>query len=157
MEEHLESRPKKEIFPLEKQEVLRAKAIEKFKEKFLPDDKIIKVIMIGGSVKGKFGKYEEPGFRGSIYSDFDFIVFVEEDYEIPDWLEREPKGKPFWDHPELNLSYKSRKFVEDKYNIEVFFVRKSTMENIDFQKLGESAGIPMIENSKIIHIEVYKK
>jgi len=84
MEEHLKTRSSKHPFSLEVQNQLRDQAIEKIKSLLLPDDKIIKIILMGSSVKGAFGKYDSPGFRGSLYSDFDFIIFVEDDYVIPD-------------------------------------------------------------------------
>jgi len=147
MEEHLKSRPKKTSFKLDIQRSLNDKAIKRIKQKFLPDDKIIKIIMIGASVKKTFGKYEPPGFRGSLYSDFDFIIFVEDTYVIPKWLNREPSGKPF-PKKELNLAYRNKKFIDDKYDVEVFFIRRKNMKDPKIQKWGEEAGIPMTKESK---------
>ncbi|MFH1456288.1 MAG: hypothetical protein ABIF40_05050 [archaeon] len=111
---------------------------------------------MGSSVKGTFGKYEPPGFRGSLYSDFDFIVFVEDNYPIPKWLDREPDGKPF-SKDELNLAYRNEKFIQDTYDVEVFFIRKSNMTNHKIQKLGELAGIPMSDKSNHKHSVIYSK
>jgi len=154
----MKKRPLKKVFPIEKVERLRNQAIEKIKSKFLPDDKIIKIILIGSSIKTSFGEYEPPGFRGSLFSDFDFIIFVEDDYEIPQWLDKEPTGKPFPDD-ELNLAYRTKNFVENKYDVEIFFVRRSTMNNPEIEKLAEMPGceIPFSEKSKWKHIVVYSE
>jgi len=156
MEEHLKKRPQKKVFPKEEIDSLRNQAIEKIKSKLLPDEQIIKIILIGSSVKNSFGEYEPPGFRGSLFSDFDFIIFVEDNFEIPKWLDREPDGKPFPDD-NMNLAYRNKKFIEDKYDVEVFFIRKSNAQDSEIQKLGELAGIPMISDSKHKHIIVYSK
>ena len=158
MEKHLENRPKKRGFPVSMQEPLRNRAIEKIKNKFLPDDKIIKIYLVGSSVKNTFGEYDPPGFRGSLFSDFDFIVFVEDDFIIPDWLDREPSAKPFPNNS-LNLAFRSSKFIDNKYDIEVFFVRKSTLNNKKTERLAEMPGceIPFSENSKWKHIVVYSR
>ena len=156
MEEHLKTRPPKKIFSKEIIDSLRNQAIEKTKSKLLPNPNIIKIIMIGSSVKYSFGEYEPPGFRGSLYSDFDFIIFVENNFNIPDWLEREPDGKPFPDM-DLNLAYKYRKSIENKYDMEVFFIKKKNAHNPEIQQLGELAGIPMTSDSKHKHIVVYSK
>jgi len=66
----MKKRSKKEYYSTEKIEFLRNKAINKIILKFLPSDKIIKIYLIGSSVKNDFGKYEPPGFRNSLYSDF---------------------------------------------------------------------------------------
>ena len=50
-----------------------------------------------------------------------------------------------------------KKFIEDKYDVEVFFIRKSNARDSEIQKLGELAGIPMISDSKHKHIIVYPK
>lgn len=154
MERHLDNRPTKKIFTKEIIESLRNQAIERVKSKFLPDNKIIKIILIGSAVKNSFGEYEPPGFRGSLFSDFDFIVFVENDYKIPGWLEREPSGKPFPDD-KLNLAYRKKKFIESKYDVEVFFIRRKNMDDPNVQKLGELVGIPMKGNSKHKHLVIY--
>lgn len=156
MERYGKKRPNKKIFEKKKILSLRHKAIKKIKSKFLPNEKIIKIILIGSSVKNSFGKYESPGFRGSLFSDFDFIIFVENNFKIPKWLDRELKGKPFPD-ASMNLAYRNKKFIEDKYDVEVFFIRKSNMNNFKLQKLGEDAGIPMTSKSKNKHIIVYSR
>ncbi|MCK4553207.1 hypothetical protein KAT80_03310 [Candidatus Pacearchaeota archaeon] len=141
------TRPKKIKFPLEKQRNLRKKAIKIIKDKFLPNENILKIILIGSSVKETFGKYASQGFRGSLYSDFDFIFFINENYKIPKWLRKEPTGKPFPNN-QLNLSYRNKKLVNGKYDIEVFFIREKNAKNKKIQKLGEVAGIPMTKKSK---------
>ena len=156
MEEHLKKRPQKKVFPKEKIDSLRDQAIDKIKSKLLPDDKIIKIVLIGSSVKYSFGEYESPGFRGSLFSDFDFIVFVEDNYQIPKWLDKEPDGRPFPDN-NINLAYRNKKFVENKYDIEVFFIRKSNMQDSKIQELGELAGIPMTSDTKHKHLIIYSK
>lgn len=128
MEDYLKNRPQKKVLPKEEVERLRNKAIVKIKAKFLPDEKIIKILLIGSAVKNSFGKYEPPGFRGSLFSDFDFIIFVEDDYKIPQWLDKESEGKPFPDD-NINLAYRNKKFVEKKYDTEIFFIRKSIMRD----------------------------
>ena len=50
MEEHLKKRPQKKVFQKEEIDSLRNQAIEKVKSKLLPDEKIIKIILIGSSV-----------------------------------------------------------------------------------------------------------
>lgn len=156
MEAYLRERPRKSIFDKGEIRRLRDKAIGKLKLKLLPNDKIIKIVLIGSSVKNSFGKYENSGFRGSLFSDFDFIVFVEDDFEIPDWLIREPEGKPFSDN-DMNLAYRNKKFIDDKYDAEVFFIRKSNFQNSKIQKEGESVGISMTSKSKHKHLIVYSK
>ena len=156
MEEYLKKRPQKKIFQKEEIDYLRDQAIDKIKSKLLPDKKIIKIILIGSSVKNSFGEYKPPGFRGSLFSDFDFIVFVDDDYQIPQWLDKEPDGKPFPDNS-MNLAYRNKKFIEDKYDIEVFFIRKSNMHDSKIQQSGELAGIPMTPNTKHKHLIIYSK
>jgi len=156
MEPHLKERPLKKAFKAEEVEQLRNKAIKKIKKIFLPDDKIIRIIMIGSAVKNSFGEYAPPGFRGSLFSDFDFIFFVENDYKIPDWLDKEPTGKAFQDK-KLDLAYRQKNFIESKYDAEIFFIRRKHMENQEIQKKGENAGIPMTSKSKHKHIVVYSK
>lgn len=149
-------RPKKTCYSSKEIELLRKKAIEKVRSKFLPSEKIIKIYLIGSSVKNDFGRYESPGFRGSLYSDFDFIIFVEDDYEIPQWCEREPSGKPFC-CDEMNLAYRNKNFIDDRYDVEIFFIRRKHMCDEKIQKEGELAGIPMISESKNKHMVVYCK
>lgn len=156
MEEHLQKRPPKKVFQKKEIDFLKDQAIKKIKSKLFPDEKIIKIILIGSSVKDSFGKYEPPGFRGSLFSDFDFIVFVEDDYEIPQWLDKEPSGNPF-PSDELNLAYRQKKLIENKYDVEVFFVKSKNMNDPKIQQLGEEAGIPMTKNSKHKHLVVYSK
>ena len=156
MEEHLKKRPQKKVFQKKKIDSLRNQAIEKIKSKLLPNEKIIKIILIGSSVKNSFGEYESHGFRGSLFSDFDFIVFVEDDFEIPKWLDEEPDGKPFPDDS-MNLAYRNKKFIDEKYDVEIFFIRKSNMQDSKIQKLGELAGIPMTSDSKHKHLLVYSR
>lgn len=154
MESHLVARPKKTVFPNDEQLRLRSEAIDRMKEVLLPNDGIEKILLIGSSVKGTFGEYDVPGFRGSLYSDFDFIVFVQDDYQIPETLQREPDGKPFPDD-NLNLAYRLPRFLHDKYDAEIFFIRKNASEKPDIQALGEAAGIPMNDRSKHSHLRVY--
>lgn len=156
MQSFLKLRPKNTPYTLTKQKTLRNKSIKKIKSKFLPNNKIIKIILIGSSVKNTFGRYEKLGFRGSLYSDFDFIIFVEDNYKIPKWLKKEPTGKPF-PYDKLNLAYRNKKFIDNKYDVEVFFIRKKTMIGKRFQKLGEKAGIPMTKNSKHKHLVIHTK
>lgn len=146
MESHLQSRPHKTVFALNEQYKLREIAIDKIKDIFLPNDGIIKIILIGSSVKGAFGVYDPPGFRGSHFSDFDFIVFVTDDYQIPTDLEHEPDGKPFQDE-NLDLAYRKRKFVENIYDAEIFFIRESSLLDLKTQAAGERAGIPMRDST----------
>ncbi len=149
-------RPKKECYSSEVVATLRKKAIEKVISKFLPNEKIIKMYLIGSSIKNDFGKYEPPGFRDSLYSDFDFIVFVDDDYKIPDWLKREPSGKPF-SCDFMNLSYRNKKFIDDKYDVEIFFIRKKNMYDEKIKEEGELAGIPMTPESKNKCMLIYSK
>jgi hypothetical protein len=123
MEEYLKKRPRKKLFRKEEIDSLRNQAIDKIKSKLLPNEKIIKIVLIGSSLKYSFGEYEPPGFRGSLFSDFDFIVFVEDDFEIPKWLNRELDGKPFPDEI-MNLAYRNKKFIEDKYDLKFFLLEE---------------------------------
>jgi hypothetical protein len=150
------TRPQKEPYASKDIELLRKKAIDKVLSKLLPNEKIIKILLIGSSVKNDFGKYEPPGFRGSLYSDFDFIVFVDDDYEIPNWLIREPSGKPF-SSDSFNLAYRNKKFIDDMYDVEIFFIRRKNMDDKKIQKEGELAGIPMTTSSKNKHLVLYSK
>lgn len=154
MAEYLDNRPPKKNFPPKEVERLREKAIKEIKSRLLPDDKILKIILIGSSLKDSFGQYDPPGFRGSLYSDFDFIVWVEDDYRIPDWLEPEPDGRPF-DEDELNLAFRQKKMIDNKYDVEIFFVRRSSLDDSKIQEMGEQAGIPMTNKSKNSHLMVY--
>ncbi len=83
-------------------------------------------------------------------------MFVEDDFKIPKWLDGGPDGKPFPDDS-MNLSYRNKKFIDDKYDIEVFFIRKSNMQDSKIQEFGELAGIPMVSDTKHKHLIVYKK
>ncbi len=156
MQEYMKKRPQKKIFQVKEIAKLRDQAIEKIRLKLLPNEKIIRIILIGSSVKNLFGEYEPPGFKGSLFSDFDFIVFVEENYEIPHWLNKEPSGKPF-PKSELNLAYRQKKFVENKYDVDVFFIRKTNMGDLKIQGWGEQAGIPMNSDTKHKYLMVYSK
>lgn len=156
MESYLKIRPKKKIFSIEKIRKIRINAVKKIKSKFLPDKNIIKIILIGSSIKNSFGKYEYPGFRGSLFSDFDFIIFVENDYIIPKWLKKEPRGKPFPNN-RLNLAYRNKKLIDNKYDVEMLFIKRKTMQNKTIQRLGEMAGIPMTSKSKNKLRVVYDK
>lgn len=150
----MKERPRKELYSSQETELLRKKAIEKVISKLLPSEKIIKIYLIGSSVKNDFGRYESPGFRGSLYSDFDFIVFVEDDYQIPQWLNRESSGKPFT-CDEMNLAYRNKNFIDDTYDVEIFFIRRKNMCDKKIQEEGEMAGIPMTPESKNQHLVVY--
>ncbi len=156
MEKHLKKRPKKVPLPQAEQDALREKAAKKIQEELLPDEHIFKIILIGSSVKGAFGIYEPPGFRGSIYSDFDFIVFVEDDYEIPQWLKRELDGRPFPDEHH-NLAYRQMKWLDGTYDAEIFLIRRSTWESLPLQELGEAAGIPMTDESQHSQQVIYAR
>ncbi len=151
----MNNRPNKKIYSEETVTLLRNKAIEKIKAEFLPDEKIIKIYLIGSSLKNDFGEYDPPGFRGSMFSDFDFLIFIEDDFIIPD-LKKEPDGRPFPDNS-LNLAYRIKKYVEGIYDAEVFFIRRSTMENKQIQKLAEAKDceIPFDEESQWSYIIVY--
>ena len=153
MEPHLLSRPRKAPFDLAEQVRLRDEAVQKIKSVLLPDAGIEKIVLIGSSVKGSFGKYDPPGFRGSLFSDFDFIVFVADDYQIPSTLTREPDGRPFPDDA-LNLAYRQKNFLRDTYDAEIFFIRKSSAEDPKIRFLGEEAGIPMTAESKHPRLEI---
>ncbi|MFA6422355.1 MAG: hypothetical protein WCV92_03085 [Candidatus Buchananbacteria bacterium] len=156
MEEYRKMRPHKSVFPSAITDSLRNQAIDKIKFKLLPDDKIIKIILIGSSIKNSFGEYNQPGFRGSLFSDFDFIIFVEDDYQIPQWLEKEPDGKPFLDD-KINLAYRNKNFIDDKYDVEIFFLRHSDFNNPIVQEQGELAGIPMSNHTAHKYLTVYNK
>ena len=147
MEPHLQKRPKKTPYAVSEQHRLRDIAIQKIKAFFSPYDGILKMILMGSSVKGTFGSYAEPGFRGSLFSDFDFILFVKETYVIPPQLEREPNGKPFED-ARLNLAYRKKNFVEGMYDAEIFFIREQSLQEPHVRSFAESAGIPLDEKSK---------
>jgi hypothetical protein len=155
MEPHLQSRPKKTPLSIDEQERIRAIAIEKIQALLLPNEGVKKIVLIGSSVKGVFGSYEAPGFRGSPFSDFDFIVFVNNTYKIPSFLEREPNGKPFEDEG-LNLAYRIKHFVNDTYDAEVFFIREASLKQDNVCEFAEQAGIPMDEQSKNPFITVYQ-
>ncbi|MFH1832352.1 MAG: hypothetical protein ABH827_06150 [bacterium] len=150
----MKNRPRKKVYSSTKTELLRKKAINKILSLFLPNEKIIKICLIGSSVKNDFGKYEPPGFRNSLYSDFDFIIFVQDNYQIPDWLKREPSGKPFSCN-DLNLAYRNKKFIDDTYDVEIFFIREKNMYIKEIQEEGELAGIPMTTASKNTHLVVF--
>ena len=57
----------------------------------------------------------------------------------------------------MNLAYRNKKFVEDKYDVEVFFIRKSNMQDSKIQELSELAGIPMTSDSKLEQLIIYSK
>ena len=149
------TRPNKVIFPLEIQKQLREKAIVEIKKRSLPDKGVIKIIMIGSSVKGQFGQYDPPGFRNSLFSDFDFIFIVRDDYEIPEWLRREISAKPFSDDS-LNLAYRNFKLVDNKYDVEMFFMREKNFNNSEIVAEAERAGIPLGNNNDIEHLVVFE-
>jgi hypothetical protein len=146
MEPHLLSRPKKALFKQSKVNQLIVKAVQGMQNLLLPNEGISKILLIGSSVKKTFGKYEEPGFRGSLYSDFDFIAFVKDAYEIPESLSKQPDAKPFLKN-EWNLAYRIKNFVEDKYDAEIFFIRESSLNEQGFMVQAELAGIPLSEIS----------
>lgn len=155
MEPYLKTRPSKTPFPILEQERLRALAINKIKNTFLPNDGVRKIILIGSSVKDTFGEYQPPGFRGSLFSDFDFIVFVANDYQIPADLEREVSAKPF-PADTLNLAYRVKKFVENTFDAKIFFVREHSLSDIDFRNTAEAEGIPLVDESGHPKLIVYE-
>lgn len=152
---YLAKRPPKTVFPIEEQVRLRSLAIASIERLLLPNVGIQKISLIGSSVKGSFGRYQPPGFRGSFFSDFDFIVYVEDGYAIPSILRREPEGKPF-SRDDLNLAYRIKNFVEEKYDAEIFFVRSSTLLDTSICAEGERAGIPMGAGSLHPNIVVFE-
>lgn len=156
MEEHLKTRPPKRVFDPERIVNLREKAITKICSDLLPEPLIQQIVLIGSSVKETFGEYDPPGFRGSLYSDFDFIVFVDDEYAIPSWLIREPDGKPFSDD-RLNLAYRKTRYVDDIYDIEVFFITDSSFKDLNIRDEAERAGIPMSEGSTHRFKRVYSR
>lgn len=156
MEKHLVARPPKTSFPIDEQIRLRDLAIDGIKELLLPDEGIWKILLIGSSVKGSFGQYQPPGFRGSLYSDFDFIVYVRDGYVIPSMLKHEPDGKPF-SNDKLNLAYRYPRFVENMYDAEIFFIRNSSLSSAPIREEGEQAGIPMSGGSKNPCVIVFEK
>lgn len=141
-------------YAIDEQVRLRSLAIEKIQKILLPDPGIHKILLIGSSVKGTFGEYSPPGFRGSLYSDLDFIVYVINDYRIPSFLTREPRGRPFA-REDLNEAYRVNGFLEDKYGAEVFFVRQSSLGNSAICAEGEQAGVPMTEETQNPFLTVY--
>ena len=156
VEDFSSERPNKRIFNKERIDNLRNKAIKRIKSKLLPNDGIIKIVLIGSSIKDSFGKYSAPGFRGSLFSDFDFIVFVEDNFEIPKWLKKGKEGKLFSDDS-LNLAYRNKRFLNNKYDFELFFIRKTNFQNPRIKKVGEECGIPMTPNSKHKNLVIYFK
>ncbi len=156
IEKHLKSRPKKTFYSKSVQLNLRKKAIKIIKSEFLPNNKIIKIILMGSAIKNTFGEYEPPGYNNSLYSDFDFIIFVKDTYKIPEWLNKVPNDKTF-PEDKFNLAFRNKKFIDNKYDVEVFFVRESIMNDKKMQKLGENNSIAMTKNSKHKYIVVYNK
>lgn len=156
MEPHLLTRPPKIPFPLAEQERLRVAALVAIKNLLLPNIGIFKIVLIGSSVKGSFGEYESPGFRGSLFSDFDFIVFVSDDYVISSALEREVSAKPFPDDA-LNLAYRIKKFVENKFDAEIFFIREQSLAISSFRETAEMVGIPLSVHSIHPNVIVYER
>ena len=154
MEKLLISRPSKKPLPQEEQLRLRSIAVTAIKGLLLPNPDILKIVLIGSSVKATFGQYDPPGFRGSLFSDFDFIVYVKDDYLIPSSLEQEPDGKPFAD-AELNLAYRVKNFVEGTFDAEIFFVREGSLQNEQICTEGERAGIPMNNDSQHAHLVIF--
>ena len=80
---------------------------------------------------------------------------MKDTYTIPDRLEREPDGKPFADDA-LNLAYRQKNFVEEKYDAELFFIRESSLQQETFCTAAESAGIPSSEESQYPHLVIYR-
>jgi hypothetical protein len=155
MENHLKSRPKKTIYDPQIINDLRDIAIQTILTTLLPNSAIQKIILIGSSVKDSFGEYEAPGFRGSRYSDFDFIVFTTNNFTPPLWLNREPDGKPF-SQDEWNLAYRQKDFILDKFDAEIFFINTQNLTNPDFVEQAENAGIPLSESSSHQFLTVYQ-
>ena len=159
MADYTGERPEKKTYNVNRIKLLRDRAIKKIKSIFLPDNRIIKIFLIGSSIKGDFGEYEPPGFRGSLYSDFDFIIFVEDEYKIPRWLKgKQSDAKPF-PKSDLNLTHRIKNFVDNKYDAEILFVRRSTMENNEIERMAEEPGceIPFSEKSRWRHFVVYSR
>jgi len=57
----------------------------------------------------------------------------------------------------MNLAYRNKKFVDKKYDIEVFFLKRTNFENPIIQEQGELAGIPMTSNTMHKNFAVYDK
>jgi predicted nucleotidyltransferase len=150
-------RPEKKSFSLPEQERLRTLAVQEIYRLLLPDEDIIKIILIGSSVKGTFGEYAPPGFLGHLFSDFDFIVFVKDNYDVPAGLEREPDGRPF-ENEALDHAYRVSKIVEGRYDVEVFFVYESSLLDGATLEKGEEAGLPMgVATTKNPFLQVYPR
>ena len=109
------------IYPKDKQDQLRDLAIEKLKLRLLPDSNIIKFLLIGSATDNTFGEYSVPNGQGRLYSDFTFIVFIEDSYSFPDWLEKDALEGVY-------QFYNKKNFLFNKYELKIGFVYKEDME-----------------------------
>ncbi|MDP3918528.1 MAG: hypothetical protein Q8Q35_01305 [Nanoarchaeota archaeon] len=109
------------IYPKDKQDQLRDLVIEKLKLRLLPDSNIIKFLLIGSATDNTFGEYSVPNGQGRLYSDFTFIVFIEDSYSFPDWLEKDALEGVY-------QFYNKKNFLFNKYELKIGFVYKEDME-----------------------------
>lgn len=57
----------------------------------------------------------------------------------------------------INLTYRNKDFIDDTYDVEIFFVRRKNMYDKKIQVEGELAGIPMTTESKNKYMLIYSK
>jgi len=142
-------RPRKNVFPIKIQNEIHKRAKEFVLKDLLPNPKINRMIIIGSSVKKKFGKYEKQ-FKNRIYSDIDVIVFVEDSFK---------PSKKWKKHFFCKLyNVYEIKRLEKKYLIHYAFTKKSIYTKKKYQKEAEKYGIALaLKKSKHKYITWYEK
>lgn len=149
MEDYMKDRPKKNVFPKSEQREILKRAKEFVLGDLLPNPKINKIILFGSLIEGKFGEYGKP-YKDRKYSDVDVLLFVEEDFEVPDdW------GEHF--HCDMYDVYNAR-MMDGKILVQYMVCRKSSYQNKEYQKESEKWGVPLsLEKSKHRYIVIYEK
>ena len=72
------------------------------------------------------------------------------------WLNKEPTGKPFSDN-KLNLAYRNKKFIDNKYDVEIFFIKEKSLNDPTIIEEAENAGIPLKNKSKNKYLIIFNK
>ena len=145
----MKERPKKIILSKNKQKTIFEKAKAFVMKDLLPNPKINKIIVFGSIAKGTYGRYIKP-YKHRSYSDVDFLVFVENEFNAPKTWNIHYSGKLY--------SVYNRIKLEHRILIQYMICKKKSYSNKNNQKEAEKWGAPLaLEKSKNKHFIIYEK
>lgn len=143
-----QKRDNKILLPKKKQEEIFEKVKEFVKIDLGNNPKVNAVVAIGSVLDWKLGRYREPE-KGRTHSDIDLVVFVEDDFEIPDkWnLHLESDYYTVYNIREI-----------DNILIQYWLARKLDFSDPKKQEIVEKRGVPfLLEQSKNKFLWIFKK